>query len=712
MIRLITRALLRWLYRVQVQGTMEPHAKTLIVANHQSFLDAIVLGAFLPVRPVWVVHTAVAAKWYFRIGLRFLPHVTLNTSKPIAMKSVVALVEAGQPVLIFPEGRITVTGSLMKIYEGPAMVAARTGATVVPVRIDGLVYSYFSRMSGDFPRRLFPRVRVTILPPRTITAPQGLRARDRRKIEAGQLRRIMQEAVVRARPRTTLCGALLDTIALHGRRRRIIEDAREVEESYGKLLKMALALGRIVSKRTGEGETVGVLMPNLTATVALLFGMSAFRRVPALLNFTSGAGAMEAACRLAGIRLVVTSRAFLEKARLTETAARLRGVTFLYLEDARAGFSLGDKLWLAGAMLFPRRAARRARPEDPAVILFTSGSEGVPKGVALSHDNVLANLAQLDAVIDWSSKDKFMSALPLFHAFGFTVGAVAPLLRGARVFVYPSPLHYRLIPETIYDRDCTVLFATGTFLAHYGRYAHPYDFRSLRIVAGGAEKVSDEVRRLYAEKFGIRVLEGYGATECAPVISVGTPMAACPGTVGELFPGMEYSLVPVPGIEDAGMLHLRGPNVMLGYLRAGGGIEPVRSSLGEGWYETGDVCSVDADGAIRIRGRMRRFAKVAGEMVSLELAENIAAAASPAHQHATAAVPQPGRGELILLFTDDLDLGRERLVAAARELGAPELAVARRIVHLSSIPLLGNGKKDYPALDRMAAELPGTVRTA
>ncbi|HVX66283.1 MAG TPA: AMP-binding protein, partial [Bryobacteraceae bacterium] len=231
-------------------------------------------------------------------------------------------------------------------------------------------------------------------------------------------------------------------------------------------------------------------------------------------------------------------------------------------------------------------------------------------------------------------------------------------------------------------------------------------FAHVRLVVAGAEKLSDDVRRTYIEKFGIRILEGYGVTETAPVLSVNTPMASRTGTTGEIFPGLEYRIEPVPGIEGAGILHVRGPNVMLGYLseKQPGTIEPVASIYGPGWYSTGDVASVDESGFITIRGRVKRFAKVAGEMVSLELVERIAAAASPDRQHASAAVSEAGRGETILLFTEDPNLRREHLQQAARELGAPELAIPRRLVHLEEMPLLGSGKKDYVTLNRMARE--------
>jgi acyl-[acyl-carrier-protein]-phospholipid O-acyltransferase / long-chain-fatty-acid--[acyl-carrier-protein] ligase len=507
----------------------------------------------------------------------------------------------------------------------------------------------------------------------------------------------------KSRPVKTLFGSLLDAIAIHGRRTRLVEDMQQIEESYGDILKKSLALGRLSAKITRPGETVGVLMPNVTNTICLIFGMSAFKRVPAMLNYTAGSAGLQNALIAGNIRTVISSRKFIAAAKLEETVAGLNNVQLVYLEDLLPSLRLADKLWLMGfALWWPQLAVARANPHDPAVVLFTSGSEGKPKGVVHSHHSILSNIAQIAAIIDFSPADKFMMALPLFHAFGFTCGAIMPLVTGSKLFVYPSPLHYRVIPEVIYDRGCTVLFGTSTFLGNYAKFAHPYDFYRLRYVVAGAEKLNEEVRKAWAEKFGIRILEGYGATECAPVLAVNTPMANQTGSVGRLLPGMETRLESIPGIEKGGRLLVRGPNVMMGYYLYD---QPgILQAPADGWYDTGDVVDIDAQGFIRILGRVKRFAKIAGEMVSLETVEAVAHAASPEHQHAASTQPDTQRGETIVLFSTDAGLSRDMLQAAARKLGSPDLAVPKKIVTLETLPVLGTGKTDYVTLRTMAAE--------
>ena len=701
----VLRMLLRPLFRISVTGDARVfvNERTLIVANHESFLDGLLLAVFLPVEATFVVHSQVKSNPLFRVLLKLIPHLAVDSANPFGIKLICRLVETGRPVVIFPEGRLTITGSLMKVYDGAGFVAAKTGATVVPVRIEGAGRSYFGRLAGIYPLKLLPKIGIEIQPRREIPMPQLPSAKARRRRAGELMRRILLDMLVATRPQRTLFEAFLDAKATFGARYKLVEDVRLKEESYGSLQRMAAGLARLLKKRTEVGEIVGVLMPNAAPTLGLILALTATGRVPALLNYTAGQDGLRAACTAARIRTIVASRVFLEKARLLALVEGLGNVQICYLEDLKSTVGRIDKLVILLYRLFPGLMTAERRPEDPAIVLFTSGSEGRPKGVVHTHSSLLSNVAQVRAVADFSPLDKFMVALPIFHSFGLTSGVVMPLVSGCKVFLYPSPLHYRIIPELVYDRNCTVLFGTSTFLANYGKHAHPYDFGRLRYVVAGAEKLSDEVRRLWIEKFGIRVLEGYGVTECAPVIAVNVPMACRIGAVGQFLPGMEYWLERVPGVDKGGVLHVKGPNVMKGYLLYDkpGVIEPTKS-LRAGWYCTGDIVEVDEDDFVHIRGRVKRFAKIAGEMISLEVVEKIAVAAAPGFAHAASSRADAAKGEAIVLFTTAPALTRDALLAAAKSLGAPELAVPRAIQNLSEIPLLGTGKTDYVRLKQMA----------
>jgi acyl-[acyl-carrier-protein]-phospholipid O-acyltransferase/long-chain-fatty-acid--[acyl-carrier-protein] ligase len=451
------------------------------------------------------------------------------------------------------------------------------------------------------------------------------------------------------------------------------------------------------------------MVPNSIGAAVAFLALQATGRVPAMLNHTAGADAVLSACRTAQLRTIVTSRRFIELAKLDALAAQLGGaVEIIWLEDLRARLGLVDKLYGLFALRFAASRHRRLGilASDPAAILFTSGSEGTPKGVVLSHANLLANRRQLAARVDFSPADQVLNALPMFHSFGLTAGFLLPLLAGVRVFLYPSPLHYRIVPELAYDIGATLLFGTDTFLAGYARAAHPYDFYALRYVFAGAEAVRDETRRVWSERFGKRILEGYGVTECSPVIAVNTPMHFKAGTVGRLLPLIEHRLDPVPGIAEGGRLLLRGPNIMSGYLRAEapGTLAPPE----EGWHDTGDIVRIDDEGFVTIAGRAKRFAKLAGEMVSLAVAERIAVAAYPDHRHAVVALPDSRRGERLVLVSDAPQVTRDALVDAAHREGLPEIAIPRDVVRAEALPLLGSGKTDYGAVLRVAAEADGS----
>jgi acyl-[acyl-carrier-protein]-phospholipid O-acyltransferase/long-chain-fatty-acid--[acyl-carrier-protein] ligase len=419
-----------------------------------------------------------------------------------------------------------------------------------------------------------------------------------------------------------------------------------------------------------------------------------------MLNFSAGPVNVLAAMKAAQVKTVLTSKAFIEKGKLDKLMAAISAdARVIYLEDVRASIGTADKIkgLLAGTA---PRVARQAN--DPAVVLFTSGSEGTPKGVVLSHRNILANAAQALARVDANANDKVFNVLPVFHSFGLTGGMMMPMLAGIPIYMYPSPLHYRIVPELIYQTGATILFGTDTFLTGYARSAHAYDFRTLRLVIAGAEAVKDRTRQVFMERYGIRILEGYGVTETAPVLAMNTPMANRPGTVGRLSPLMESRLDPVPGIEEGGRLSVRGPNVMLGYLRAEnpGVLEP----LAEGWHDTGDIVAIDAAGFITIKGRAKRFAKIAGEMVSLSAVESIATTLWPQAASVAVSIPDQRKGERIVLLTTEKNAERSAMQVQAKAIGASELTVPAAIMVVDKVPLLGTGKTDYVTATTMARE--------
>jgi len=716
-IALLLRKSLKLFYRVEVKGLEHFHQssqRTMIVANHTSFLDAALLYCFLPDEVSFAIHTRIMNRWFMSPFRSRLKLFVMDPTNPFSLKSLIKYLKQDNRVVIFPEGRITTTGALMKIYNGPGLVADRSDADVLPVRIDGAQYTPFSRLRGIVRLRWFPKITITLLPPRKLKAPDEIRGRERRKYAGQLLTDIMNEVIFStSNYKRTLFQALLDAKNIHGRKHIIAEDIERKPISYQRLIHHSILLGDLLEEKTKPGEYVGILLPNMINTLVTFFALHLHGRVPAMLNFSAGAKSMLDACNTANIGIIYTSKRFVSYAKLDAVIEKLKTqVQVYYLEDIVAELPISKKIWSVVISKFPKAAYMKRLPHrdsnSPAVVLFTSGSEGTPKGVVLSHSNLLANGIQMSTRVDFNAQDKILNSLPLFHSFGLTAGTLIPLLSGMKVFLYPSPLHYRIIPEVAYDIGATIMFGTNTFLANYGKFAHPYDFYSLRYVFAGAEKLQDSTRQMWGDKFGVRVFEGYGATETSPALSTNTAMDNRKGTVGRLLPGIEYSLEAVEGVSEGGRLSVKGPNVMLGYLlneNVNDGSNHIVSpytELGQGWYDTGDIVNIDNDGFVTILGRVKRFAKIAGEMISLAAVEDFLSKIWPSRNHAVTAIPDSRKGEQLVLVTEEPEITRKILLEHAKGLGLSDLSIPRKIQYIKKLPLLGTGKPDFTAINKIA----------
>lgn len=678
----------------------------LLIPNHVSWLDWMFLATILDDDWKFVVSRAAAeTSWLHRkimINDRTYP---IDTTSPYAVKHMAEFLQNNGRLVLFAEGRISDTGCLMKLFDGTGFLLFKTHAKVITCYLRGANRLKWSRQPGR--RQWFPEVTAHFSALQDAPKPDSnTSTTDARYLLTNWLRDRMVDQQFRTEMEfgpKTLPEAIIDT-ARKQPGKVVLEDYTLTELTSRRLLAGADVLAhKFALKIDIHAERIGVLLPNANAMPVSLLALWSLGKVPAILNFTTGPAIMRQCSELAGLKQIITSRLFLEKGRIDTSAITDAGIELIHLEDIRATVTTAQKLEaLVRLSVAPDSLLRNRRDgSETAVILFTSGSEGVPKGVELTHQNLLANVRQMLAVTDLDDYDRIFNALPLFHSFGLTVGTLLPLVRGMYTFLYPSPLHYRIVPTAIYDRACTVFLSTNTFLNGYARKAHQYDFRAMRYLFAGAEKIQEATRQIWAQKYGVRILEGYGATECSPCVSVNTPLASRPGAAGRFMPGMEHRLEPVPGVEQGGRLHVRGPNIMKGYLNKGPNEE--FQALG-GWYDTGDIVSVSEDGFITIQGRMKRFAKVSGEMVSLTAVEDALAGAFPHYgmrcQTAILSQPDENKGEKLICVTNEPKLTMEEVRNAIKAKGLTNLCVPREIKAVREIPKLGTGKVNHRELEK------------
>lgn len=705
-VRNFAKFIVNLFFNVKVQG-LENYSKAgdkvIIIANHTSLIDGILLAAYLPEKVVFVVNTHIAEKWWAKLFLSLVDYLAIDPANPMSVKTIIDEVNAGNKCMIFPEGRVSVTGNLMKVYEGAGLVADKTGATILPIRIKGAQYSKFAYVKDKEKTYWFPKISIKILPPTKFHVEEDVKGRGRREDVSTQLYKLMVDMYYKTSNREhNLFKSLINAKRAFGGYRLILEDARRRPISYNSLIKQTYVLGEAFKEKIKE-DRVGLMIFNCNELVISFFGLLAVDKTPAMINFTSGLNSILGACKTGNIKTIVTSHKFIETLELSalEQAIKNVGINLVYLEDLKNEMSLSVKL--VGYFKYKVSYLPKKFGDDPAVVLFTSGSEGTPKGVVLSHKNLQSNRYQMLGVLSLNSRDRFFSCLPLFHSFGLSTSMLLPILSGMKCFLFPSPLKYRVVPELNYDTSATVILGTDTFLSGYVKMGHQYDFFNTRYVIAGAEKLKDSTRLAWMFKFGVRILEGYGATETSPVIAVNTPMYMKAGSVGKILPGMEYKLEEVDGVKNGAKLWVKGDNVMLGYIKHDnpGVLKPLGN---DGWYDTGDVVEVDDEGFITIKGRLKRFAKIAGEMVSLGAVEFAINSLWEGFLQGVVVIPDDKKGEQLVLITQKEDACVDELVEHFKKFGLSELWIPRKIFVVKEPPVLGAGKFDYLGCQKMVLE--------
>ncbi len=703
--RRVFRMILKGLFNARIEGLenlKKAGRRALIITNHTSYLDVLLISTFIDRKIVFAINDRLIDKTFVKFMTNLVDVRPLDPVSPFAVKDMAEELRNDELCMIFTEGIIEGGNTRMKIYEGPAMMAVKGNAPIVPIRIDGACHALFSRVLGkkaDF--RWFPDIRLTVLPPVRFDYPEDMPTREVREKSSSRLYDILSDMTFDSYEKDKpVFEALTRSMAMVGRFKSVMEDTERKPVKFFGVFMKAFILGRLIRRAISDEKHVGVMVPTSNTCALTVLGLHAFGKIPAMINFTSGPKQVVATCQTVGLKTVITARKVVMLAKLEGLVQALEeaGIRILYLEDLRPTLTTGDKVFGITAGFFPGWGYRKmsggcVQSDDPAVILFTSGSEGMPKAVFLTHRNLLSNAYQIPSRIDVLPTDVFLNCLPMFHSFGLGAGTILPLLLGVKTVLYPTPLHYRIIPEICASTKATIFFGTDTFLAGYAKCANPYDFNSLRVVAAGAEKVKDETRKIWSEKFGVRILEGYGATECSPFISVNTFLHQRKNSVGRFLPGMMYQVKPVEGIKEGGELWVKGPNIMKGYMRYDKPMEldPPK----DGWYDTGDIVEVDEDRYIFIKGRCKRFAKIGGEMVSLLAVEMIIEKKWPGFVTGAVNIPDPKKGEQIVLITTCKDINRDEMIAAFKAAGVTELGIPGKVIVTDTPPLLGTGKFDY-----------------
>ena len=721
-VRFVGLVITRCIYRVGAFGlqNIPREGPALLVSNHVSYVDAVVLASTQQRRIHFIMDRTLYEQSRMNRIFRLMnvipisPHDTpreLIRSLQAARRSL----DAGHLLCIFAEGELTRTGLIQAFRPGLERIVRGTDYPVIPVYLEGLWGSIFSHsgkgLCKGMPRRLPYPVNVLVGEP----MPASSSADEVRRAVMGLS---LWGYSLRKSPNRTLGQAFVRT-ARRRARQRAFEDTTGRSVTFGTALVAAVALSGRIDRLAGEEDMVGILLPQSVGGALANVAVSLLGRVAVNLNYTASEAAMRSAIEQCGIRTIVSSRAFLEK---------LGGVSppagTVFLEDILPDLRPREKAAaFIKAYFYPPRALARhgaPGPDDLATVIFSSGSTGDPKGVMLSHHNIVSNIEQFAAVANFSRADRIAGVLPFFHSFGYTVTLWCPALTGFSAHYHPNPLAAERVTRMMGKCRVTALVATPTFLLSYARRGRREDFTSLRLVYAGAEKLRSGIARLCEEKMGIRPLEGYGTTELSPVAAVNiadgekdgvVQVGTKQGTVGRPLDGVLVQVVDqqsgaVLETGATGILRVKGPNVMAGYL---GKPERTGEVLQDGWYDTGDVARIDADGFITILDRVSRYSKIGGEMVPHLAVEDVLVQGLGALDRAVVVtgVQHAEKGEQLVVLHLPEAGPAERLQEIVRASELPNLwkPSPRRYFEVDSLPLLGSGKLDLQAVRQLASEL-------
>ena len=716
------RLVVRSFYRVTALGLENlPSGGFLLVPNHITWVDALVLQLACP-RPIrYVIDQAYYHRPILHPILRALGCIPINIRHShAAVRAAAETIADGEIVCVFPEGQLERTGTLLRLQRGYELIARHANAQVVPVWLDQLWGSIFSFQGGrfftKFPKRIPYPVTIAFGKPLNAEVADVATVREE-LLKLGELcfsrrpsldRHLAEECVrgLKRRPFTTA----------------VIDGTDYTELSRSKLLGAAAALSRYLRKEFSD-ERIAILLPASKGSMLANLAVTLANKVPVDLNFTMGRAANESCCKRANLRVAISATQFMERLKDFPWPERI-----LKLDELLPGMKPQIICWWIISVLAPARLLLRLLKipkkggHTEAVLLFTSGTTGEPKGVVVSHRNVVGNVSQFRQLLDARKTDAILASLPFFHTFGSTVTLWYPLIEGVRIVTYPNPLDAAKCAALIERYELTFLLATPTFLRLYLRKAEPEQVRSLRLIIVGAEKLPLDLASHFEKRFHKKVFEGYGLTETAPVVSVNLPgpepkkpgeqvqSASRLGSVGRLAPGIAAEIREPEtdrklSLYDTGMLWLRGPNIFEGYLH-----DPKRTAeiLRDGWLKTGDIGRFDEDGFLYIEGRLSRFSKIGGEMVPHEAIEQkiidlLELSGRDERPLAIVGVQDEAKGEaLVLLSAVDIDLAELR--KKLQEAGVPNLWIPKHVQRVEAIPVLASGKLDLKKCNELVAE--------